>query len=87
MLRTGVAVETLLVSPQGSMISHPSLVISDTRTGMPFVVIATVGGSIVVDGDGVDVMVIVSGVVEVVDVGSGSATNLGGVVVVVERAG
>jgi|TARA_B110000263_G_C15089079_1_gene409970 hypothetical protein len=87
MSRTGVAVDTLLTSPQGSIISHPSFVISDTRTGMPFVVIATVGASIVVVGGTVEVVVVVSGAVDVSDGAVELATASGVVVLVVETAG
>jgi hypothetical protein len=87
MSRTGVAVETLFTSPQGSIISHPSLSISETRTTMPLFVMATVGASIVVVvGVGGDVVVVVFGAVNVGGGGVEPATASSVVVLAMETA-
>ena len=88
MSRTGVAVETLFTSPQGSIISHPSSFISETRTTTPLFVMATVGASIVVVvGVGGDVVVVVFGAVNVGGGGVEPATASSVVVLAMETAG
>ena len=88
MSRTGVAVEILFTSPQGSIISHPSSFISETRTTTPLLVMATVGASIVVVvGVDDDVVVVVFGAVNVGGGGVEPATASSVVVLAMETAG
>ena len=87
MSRTGVAVEILFTSPQGSIISHPSSFISETRTTTPLLVMATVGASIVVVvGVDDDVVVVVFGAVNVGGGGVEPATASSVVVLAMETA-
>ena len=57
MFLTGNALDTVFVSPQGSMTDHPSLDMADPRTGIPYLVMATVKGRTVVVVGGVVVVV------------------------------